>query len=77
MVNKTCKKEANIEIRRIFWNIFDFKKFKDLELTNVIIYHLVIVIVDPLIVQYERGLDANGYVQNRESSKDGIFEHFH
>ena len=42
--------------------------------TNI---YLVIVIVDPLKVQYERGLDANGYVQNRESSKDGIFEHFH
>ena len=37
--------------------------------------YLVIVIVDPLKVQYERGLDANGYVQNRESNKDGIFEH--
>ena len=38
--------------------------------------YLVIVIVDPLKVQYERGLDADGYVEDRESSKDGIFEHF-
>ena len=45
--------------------------------TTLNIYYLVIVIVDPLKVQYERGLDANGYVQNRESSKDGIFEHLH